>query len=159
LPILQVNGEETQAPVDNPNAVNFWNYQYKVLSRQLLFENKLLFTFYKRYHPYLLIGLGGSLNHVYGFQVTPENSGEVATAIFESNHNTSFSTTFGLGIDIDVLKKLRVGLGYRFVNLGNYNLGKGTLNTGVGGEIFSIPALKVKNSFNHEILVQLTYLI
>lgn len=154
-----INGEETQAPTDNLNAINFWNYHYKRSSRQLLFENKLLFTMHARYHPYLLAGFGESFNHAYAFHVTAKNSGEVATAIFADHKNQSFIYTIGAGLDIDVYKKIRIGVGYRFANLGKYDLGKGTLDTGVGGNVFLIPALKSPDSFNHELLIQLTYLI
>ncbi len=154
-----IRGEETQAPADNLQAINYWNYQYKLSSRKLLFENKIFYTLRKRYHPYLLVGLGESLNNTSGFQVTPQNSGEVATAIFNNHLNKSFTYTLGFGLDIDVLKKMRIGLGYRFAGLGKYNLGTGTLDTGLGGEVFLIPALKPTNVFNQELLIQLTYVI
>lgn len=152
-----INGEETQAPILNLDATNIWNYNYKILSRQLLFENKLLFTLQKNYHPYLLIGLGEGFNDAHDFHVTPLNSGEVATAIFEDHSNKTFIYMGGLGLDINLLKQMRIGAGYRFAYLGKNDLGKGVLDTGVGGNVFYLPAFKSRHSFSHEALIQLTY--
>jgi opacity protein-like surface antigen len=152
-------GEEDQAPISNLNAINTWNYQYKIINRQLLFENKLILTFKEQYHSYLLAGVGESFNYAYGFQASPQNSGEVATAIFADHNNNSLIYTLGFGIDIDIVKKLRLGAGYRFGYFGSYDLGPGIINTGAGGNIFHLPALKSAHSFNDEILIQLTYLI
>lgn len=152
-------GEEVQAPMSNLNAINTWNYQYKILNRQVLLENKFLFALRTCYHPYLIAGLGESFNYTYGFQVTPQNSGEVATAIFDDHQNKSFIYTMGLGLDIDLMEKIRLGVGYRYSYLGAYNLGKGIINTGAGGSIFFLPALKSAHSLNHQMQIQLTYFI
>jgi opacity protein-like surface antigen len=154
-----VHGQESQAPLLSLDAVNLWNYHYKVLSRQLFVENKLLLVLNEHYRPYLLVGLGKSFNHAYAFQVARQNSGEVATAIFTSHYQTSFIYSVGLGMDVDVLKQWRIGAGYRLAYLGAYSLGNGVLNTGAGGDVFSLPALKSSHTYNHEILIQLTYLI
>jgi opacity protein-like surface antigen len=153
-----IHGQETQANTENPDATNLWNYQYKLSSRQLLFENKISVIFRQRYRPYLLAGLGEGFNRAYAFQAVPLNSGEVATAIYTNNSSTSFVYSLGVGVDIDITKQIRAGAGYRYTNLGQINLGQGVLDTGIGGSIFSIPALKSNHINNHEILIQLTYL-
>lgn len=158
-PSSTVVGEEVQAPVFNPEAINTWDYRYKILSSQLLFENKLLFTLRKRFHPYVLLGLGESFNYSHKFQVTPQNPGEIATAIFKSHTTNNLIYTVGFGLDTDLSKKIRLGVGYRHASLGKYNLGKGMIDTGPGGEVFSLPALKSGHAFNNEILIQLTYLL
>jgi opacity protein-like surface antigen len=154
-----IHGEEVQAPVISLDAVNQWNYRYKILSRQLLFENKISLIVKNHFRPYVIAGLGASFNHAYNFQVTPQNSGEVATAIYGSNMNKSFAGTLGLGGDFDLDTHTRIGIGYRFAYLGESDLGKGTLDTGAGGSVFSLPALKSNHSYNQEILIQFTYLI
>ncbi|MDP1602590.1 MAG: outer membrane beta-barrel protein [Legionella sp.] len=151
-------GEETQAPILSLAAINTWNYQYKIVSRQLLAENKLLFTLHEHYRPYLIIGLGEGFNKSYKFQVTPQNQGEVATATFASHNNKSFIYTTGLGLDVSISNQLRLGAGYRFAYLGKYDLGKGILDTGAGGAIFYLPALESTYCFNHQAVIQLTYL-
>jgi hypothetical protein len=153
-----VSGEAFQAPLLNPEAVNIWNYRYQILSHQLIIENKL-FLVINHYHPYLLIGLGAGFNNAYGFRVTPQNAGEVATAIYNSHFNKSFIYTLGFGLDVDVAKHVRIGAGYRFAYLGKYNLAPGRLDTGVGGSVFAIPAPQSVRANNSEVLVQLTYLI
>ncbi len=154
-----VNGEETQAPMLSLDAINTWNYHYKISSTQLFFENKLFFNGQQRYHPYVLIGLGEGFNRAFDFQVTPQNSGEVATATFGSNTANDFIYMVGLGLDIDVVKQLRLGLGYRYVYLGKTEFGNGILDTGAGGNVFSLPGLQFNGSYNQEVLAQLTYLI
>lgn len=155
---FSTNGEEIQAPIEFPEASNVWNYQYKILSRQLLIENKLSFVIKNHYRPYLLLGLGESFNHAYAFQVRPQNAGEVATAIFADNLNKSFIYTVGLGMDVDIFNHARIGIGYRYAYLGKYNLGRGIIDTGAGGNVFHLPALKSKHANNQEILIQFTYL-
>jgi hypothetical protein len=154
-----VDGEVAQAPMLSLDAVNMWNYHYKIISRQLLFENKIFLIFHKYYRPYLLIGLGEGFNDAHAFHVAPENAGEVATATFGSNSTSSFIYTIGLGIDIDISTKMRIGAAYHFGYLGKYNLGTGTLDTGAGGNAFSLPALKSVHAYNHQVFIQLTYLI
>lgn len=152
-----INGEEAQAPLISLDAVNLWNYHYKIVSREILFENKLLFV-QERYHPYVLIGLGENFNRASDFHVTAQNSGEVATAIFNSKTNQTFSYQGGFGIDVDLIKHLRMGIGYRFAYLGKYDLGKGSLDTGTDGEVFLLPPLKSRPSYSSEVLIQLTCL-
>jgi opacity protein-like surface antigen len=113
----------------------------------------------KHFHPYLLVGLGESFTHAYNFQVTSQNSGEVATAVFGSNRGESFTYSIGLGVDVDLNNQIRLGAGYRYVHLGRYALGTGVLATGAGGNVFSLPALQATHIHNQEILIQLTYLI
>jgi len=157
--LSSIKGEEAQAPIMALDAINLWHYHYKILGRQLLIENKLSLIYKEHYRPYLLAGIGESFNHAYGFQVTPQNSGEVATAIFGSKKNQTFSYLFGLGVDADLNQHIRLGTGYRFAYLGKYDLGKGRLDTGVGGSVFDLPLLKSTHSYNHELLIQLTYLL
>ena len=153
-----VSGEENQVPVDNPEAGNLWNYQYKILSRQLLVENKLSLILHKIYRPYVSVGVGEGFNRAYAFQATSQTEGEVATAVFSSRSNSSFIYSFGVGVDIDVLKQIRIGAGYRYAYLGAYDLGNATLDTGGGGSVFSLPYLASKHVYNQEVVIQLTYL-
>lgn len=154
-----ISGEEAQAPISHPLATNMWDYHYKGLGRQLLWENKLLLTLPKGYHPYLSLGLGEGFNEAYGFKVTPQNSGEVATATFDDHHNTDFIYMAGVGLDKNLSEHVRLGLGYHLGYLGQYDLGKGELNTGAGGAVFSLPSLKSSHSLTQELLLQLTCLL
>lgn len=151
-------GEVDQAPISNPTAINTWNYQYKIVSRQLLVENKLSYSLRTRYRPYLLAGIGTGFNKAYKFQAIAQNSGQVATAIFTNHQNNSLIFDIGLGMDIDITKQVRLGGGYRFGYFGAYDLGKGTLDTGPGGNIFYLPALKSARAYSQILLLQLTYI-
>ena len=66
--------------------------------------------------------------------------------------------TIGFGLDVVVFKQMSIGLGYRYGSLGKYDLGAGVLDTGAGGNVFSLPALQSINFFTHQGLIQLTYL-
>jgi opacity protein-like surface antigen len=157
--VFSLRGEEDQAPISNPNAINTWNYQYKIINRQLLLENKLSYSLQTRYRPYLLAGIGSGFNRTHGFQAIPQNSGQVATAIFTGHQNNSLIFNIGFGMDVDITKQLRLGGGYRFGYFGAYDLGKGTLDTGPGGNVFYLSALKSAQAFSQELLLQLTYIL
>lgn len=154
-----LKGEEVQAPISNPNAINTWNYQYKIVNRQLLVENKLSYSLRTRYRPYLLAGIGTGLNRTHEFQAIPQNPGEVATVIFAGNHNNSLIYKVGLGMDIDITKQLRLGGGYRFGYFGSYDLGNGILDTGPGGNVFYLPGLQSAHASSQELLLQLIYIL
>lgn len=44
-----------------------FNYRYNVLTRQLLFEGKLLANMWNCYHPYVAGGLGVAFNNTHGY--------------------------------------------------------------------------------------------
>ncbi|EHL29267.1 outer membrane protein [Legionella drancourtii] len=127
----------------------FWHY--KVKNQSFLAEAKLLGMLRKQIHIYLTLGLGTAFNHAYDYTVnvppfltfTPE---------FTNHTETSFTYAIGIGMEADVAKNFRLGVGYRFANLGQANLGKGFLDD----KIFS-ETLRQSNFYMHALLAQVTW--
>jgi|GEM_PF-3640525 len=137
----------------NVPSSNQFPYHYKVKSRQLLVEWKLLWSVRERFHPYASLGIGAAFNRTYAytadlppfFTFTPQ---------FTAHTNTSLSTSFGVGIDVDIHKKWRLGAGYRFTDLGKGNLGLGLIDTTPFAS-----ALAQSHLYTNEFMAHLTYLI
>jgi len=128
-------------------------YQYKIQSRQLLLDNKLLMEWKEHYHPYISVGLGAVFNTAEGYEVGSSCLCD-NTALYEAHTQTSFSYNLGLGLDYDVAENVRFGLGYRFTGLGKAALGSGEL---LGASVSSSPG--ELNLYAQEVLGQLTYFI
>lgn len=127
-----------------------YSYHYNILTRQLLAEGKLLYQLKKRYHPYVLLGLGAAFNDAsdYGTNVPPFLS---FTRQYKDNTQTSFTYSVGVGIDVDVLEHLRLGIGYRFADFGQVKLGNATIDTtSVSG------TLSQNHLYASEVLAQIT---
>ena len=133
-------------------------YDYQVRSQQAFVESKLLATFAKRYHPYLLLDLGSAINNTFDYQATTNtNVDHNATFLFNNHQNVNFSYGVGIGLDTDINPHFRLGLGYRFVDLGTVATGTGQLQ---------LPEQSIPTSYslsqNHllvqELVAQLTYL-
>jgi opacity protein-like surface antigen len=107
-----------------------YNYSYNILERQLLVQSKLLYTFMQRYHPYVVAGVGSAFNRAYNFDTSVPS-----TIAFtrEYNDSTTISLAYlvGLGIDVDLTNNWRLGIGYRFADLGSTSFG----GTNVSGTI------------------------
>jgi opacity protein-like surface antigen len=133
-------------------AFNNLGYHYQIMSRRLLVENKLLFTFANIWHPFAVVGLGGAKNKAYGYNEYPLASDAIPTPMsFGSNTETSFTYAVGLGIEGDLSDHVRMGVSYRFANLGQASLG-----TAPGQE--STTTISHSSLQTNEILLQMSYL-
>lgn len=130
-----------------------YSYHYDILTRQLLVESKLLYGYKERYHPYALLGLGAAFNTAndYGTNVPPFLT---FTRQYQNNTQTSFTYNVGAGIDVDILDHLRLGLGYRFADFGQFKLGNASIDTTNVSGTFSQTHL-----YASEILAQLTFVV
>ncbi len=105
-------------------AFNNLNYQYQIISRRISIDAKLLYAFCQIWHPYLAVSLGEAFNKAYNYTETPASTADVSLTPPFGNHTTNaFSYSLGLGIDLDITNHWRLGLGYRFVDLGSASLG------------------------------------
>ena len=146
----RVNSTLTQGA--DVQSQNVYAYHYQLMNQQLMAEAKLLYKFMDRYHPYAMLGLGASFNSVYNFStnVPPFLS---FTRDFKNYLNTSFTYSFSVGVDMDVTQNVRVGLGYRFADLGNAASGGSSINsTYVSG------SLSQSHMYVNQVLAQITYL-
>ncbi len=130
-----------------------FSYDYSIITRQILAEGKLLYTTHQFFHPYVTLGLGSSFNKAYNYR-TDVPSNLTLTRMYTNNSSTSFSYMAGLGMEVDVHPHTRLGLSYRFTNLGKTQLGKAN----IGGVPVS-GTLSQSNFYDNEILLNLIYFI
>lgn len=127
-------------------------YQYSIQSQRFLLESKLLATCHEKYHPFINVGLGRSKNTASDYVETAVVSTSVPMSPGFSN-NTSYSFTYliGAGVEIDIDTHTRLGVMYRYVNLGRANLGTTPLQE-------SATTLNNDPLYTNEFMLQLTYL-
>lgn len=128
------------------------SYYYKVSSDQLLAATKLFFNC-EWYHPYLYGGIGLGFNRAFDYRANIPPFSTV-TRLYSNNSETSFSYAVGLGLDVDLTRRIRLGAGYRFSNFGAVALGQAVINTTPVAGSLSQPDLYV-----NEVVVQLSFLI
>jgi opacity protein-like surface antigen len=148
---LTSKGDLTQG-ADTPSADEY-SYKYSIKSRQLLAAGKFLYRWQKYYLPYVFLGLGAAWNKAYdyGTSIPPFST---FTRDYSQNTQTSFSYSLGLGLDYEFYKTLRLGIGYRFADLGRASLGSAQIDTtSVSG------TLSQSHIYTSEILAQLTVLL
>lgn len=147
---LQAKGTFVQGA--DAGSADTYSYQYYVASKQLLVAGKLLYSLKERYRPYLLAGLGATFNDAYHYS-TNVPPFLTFTRQYANNTTTSFSYAIGAGIDVDITCYLRAGLGYRFTDLGQAQLGNAIIDTtSVSG------TLSQSHLYTNELLAQLTWI-
>lgn len=128
-----------------------YSYKYRVASKQLLFDGKLLWNIRETVHLYALAGVGAAFNNAYSYQTSVPPYYEY-TPYYSNNSVTNFSYSVGAGVNVNVAKEWRLGVGYRFTDLGKANLGNGNLD--------GIPianTLKQSNLYANQVLAELSY--
>ncbi|MCD6048460.1 MAG: uncharacterized protein K0S08_2107 [Gammaproteobacteria bacterium] len=137
-----------------PESTVAYSYQYNIAMQSLLIESKLLYTLNNnpRMHPYVSFALGGARNKAYAFE-TSVNPAVTSTRNYEGNTKNSFTYAAGLGLDVDVTTHTRLGVGYRYADLGRVELGDANVNgVPVSGTIDQ------RRLHANEALAQFTYL-
>ena len=130
-----------------------YTYQFNAVTRQLLAQAKLMRPCYDKFYPYFLLGLGGSFNTASNFS-TNVPPFLTFTREYENNQSNSFAFRVGVGVDVDIAQHLRLGVAYRFADLGGVRFGSANIdNTSVQG------TLSQSNLYANEALIQLTYVI
>ena len=106
-------------------------YQYKVKTQQILGDIKLLTTVHERFHPYLEAGLGIAINDADTYHASTTETGSINLTPTLANQATiRTSYILGLGLDANLNKHVRVGLGYRYSYFGAASLGNGSVAVG-----------------------------
>ena len=130
-----------------------YQYQYKVSSKQLMAEAKLFYTYKKYWNPYLFLGVGEAFNAAYGYMTTVPPF-LTFTREYQDKRINAFSYALGVGLDINLSRRVRFGFGYRYVNAGKSQLGPATIDgTSVSG------TLNQKTIYTNEVLAQLSFLL
>jgi opacity protein-like surface antigen len=150
---LTPKGTLVQSLNDFPNN---YTYQYSVLTRQLLFTGKLLYTFAEHYHPYVSLGLGIASNKA--FDYSSNVSSIETTRSYADNTVNSFSYAVGLGAEIDMTSYFRVGAGYRFTDLGRVALGQAMEASQSGFGLPVAGSLSQSHLYANEFFIQGTFI-
>lgn len=126
-------------------------YHYRIQSSRIMLSSKLMTTIPTKIHPYLNAELGMGFNQARGFAQDRLVADSVPMIPFNDHVEQSLSWALGVGFDIEINSKARIGLGYQFANLGKTKLGltpsQATNNT-----------LSLSNMYTHQLRVQLTSL-
>lgn len=129
---------------------NNLGYTYDITSRRVLLESKWLYTIRKKFHPYIDLGVGEAFNAADNYDEHPYTSdASPMSEPFADHTSRNFTYIAGLGIDVDMGKRVRMGVGYRYVDLGKANLGTSSLQADTN--------ILQKNSItSHEFLFQIS---
>lgn len=147
---LSTKGTLTQG-VD-PASDNIYDYRYQTQSQQLLAEGKLHWSAKEKIQPFLMVGIGLTHNKTSNYQTNVPPFLEFTPA-FSNRTQTNFTYAIGSGVDVSLTKSFRLGVGYRFTDLGSANTGS--------AQIDAIPissTLKQSHLYANQILAQFTFL-
>lgn len=162
------NGEEPEKTYQQA-----YKYHYKVQSQRLLFEGKLIGTATQNTHLYLLFGMGSGINtssdyqQTVNYQQTSDTAPTIhkidSTTAYGDSRNTTVVYVAGAGIEYDLAAHWRIGLGYRFINLGQTALGKSRWpdldpDSSSPPNPYLEPGLTITKFYSHEFSAQLSYL-
>ncbi len=132
---------------------NEYSYQFRLMTRQLLAQAKLIYPYQNIFLPYFLAGIGSSINTASDYSTT-DPPFLTFTRMYENHQPTSFAFRVGAGADLWLLDDWRVGIAYRFANLGSFSLGNTSINN-----ITVSGTLAQSKVYANEFLVQLSYII
>jgi opacity protein-like surface antigen len=148
---LNVSGNVTQG-ADLPSA-DIFTYHYSISPHQMLAEAKFLYNM-RRFHPYAMLGLGASLNDSQSYAVNITPPFITFSNQFANHTEAAFSYALGFGVDMDIDRYVRLGVGYRFRDFGESKTGHGVIDTTVTSN-----RLKEDNLHTNEVLAQLTWVL
>lgn len=147
---LSTKGIVTQGA--DSSSDNNYLYQYQIQSQQLLAEGKWYWVTKKKMQPFLMVGIGAAFNKTSRYQTSVPAFLEF-TPEFANHTQTNFTYAVGPGVEMGLSNSFRVGVSYRFTDLGAANTGS--------AQIDSIPissTLKQSHLYANQILAQLTFI-
>jgi opacity protein-like surface antigen len=129
-----------------------YSYRYRTTTQQLLAEGKLYWIDQHKIQPFLMVGLGAAFNKTSNYQ-TNVPLFFAFTPKFSNHSQTNFTYAIGPGIELNLTKSVRIGIGYRFTDLGPSPTGTAQIDN------ISIPnALKHSHLYANQILAQFTFI-
>lgn len=148
--IAQIPAKGTLTQGVDPQSADVFDYHYRVLTQQLLWQTKLLMS-WCRYKPYALVAIGPAFNQA-GHYVVHNPPFLTFSPYFKHHMQTAFSYMVGLGVDVNLRPHWRLGGGYRFSDFGRVQLGQGRIDT------VHIPGTLTQASvYVHELVAEVTY--
>lgn len=136
--------------VDAPSQ-NQYQYQYNLTTRQVMLQTKWMRRTHHRFYPYFLIGLGAAINNTSNFTTNVPNTLSY-TRLYGNNTSTTFAYRVGIGLDVDLMEHLRLGVAYRITDLGGISLGNATI-----AQSTVYGTLSQSTLYANDVLAQLTY--
>ncbi|QEY51383.1 outer membrane protein [Legionella longbeachae] len=130
---------------------NNFTYSYKLQHTHIAVKGKLLADIDFILMPWVSASLGVGFNDAYGFRSTPVIFEALSTPDFSSHVETSFTYTFGAGIQKALNNNWQVGIGYEFADWGRSRLGRAEGQT-------SSSHLSLNHFYTNGVLFNLTYL-
>ena len=137
-------------PFSNVGSFDTLNYQFKADTYSLMVEPRLIYSKY-RWQPFVLGGIGGAWNRLYGYSETPTDPASSAAPVpqgFSDNTSTSFAYEVGIGLQRQFFNSNRynikylASLDYRYMNFGTGQLGSFPSQT--SGERLQISPLELQ---------------
>lgn len=136
----------------DPNFNNL-TYQYHVRHTHVAIKSTLLSErFSKTILPYLSGSLGVGFNQAYNYSSTAKIFEALPGPAFQSNTETAFTYTVGIGIQKIISTRWQAGIGYEFADWGKNSLSKAP------GQISGI-GLQLAHFYTHQLQLTLSYLI
>jgi opacity protein-like surface antigen len=137
---------------DVPSSDQF-TYKYSVMTHQLLAQAKLMRAYHERWFPYVLAGVGPSFNSTRHYATTVPAL-FTYTRQYADKTSTSFAFRVGAGVDYSITSHARIGIAYRFSDLGGITLGSASINS-----IAVAGTLSQSSLYGNEVLAQFTYVM
>ncbi|RUR09386.1 hypothetical protein ELY15_09350 [Legionella sp. km772] len=131
---------------------DMYNYRYKIQSQQLLAEGKWYWTRQKYFQPFITLGIGLAFNKVSDYQ-TSVPSFYAFTPYFPSHTQTNFTYALSTGFDLSLNQSVRLGMGYRFTDLGTVRTGEAQINN-----LPTNSTLRQSNLYANQIFAQITFI-
>jgi opacity protein-like surface antigen len=127
-----------------------------------MLENKLLGTIGKSFHPYVSGAIGVAYNQFADWRTVLVQKSTIGqnqrTPQFANNTMTSLTYSIGVGFDEDITEHIRLGIGYRFSDLGEVRAGNGTIAMPLPPSPLPVLFKPSQRLQAHEVVAQLTYL-
>ena len=150
----RLSGNLTQTTDDVPGS-NIYRYHYTVATQQWFIDSKLLFQMNGYMHPYAYMGVGESNNKAYQFSTTVPSPPSL-TLSFPSRSARALAYSLGFGMDLNLMKNLRLGVGYRYTYLGTISTNNGVYSA-FGLNTATPVKLKQTGVTMNTVLAQLIY--
>ena len=110
----------------------FFNYSYKVNSQVLWLDSQLDLLSWRRFTPFLEVGIGPSMNSTSNYNETYFTPTSSQSANFKAKSAINFAWRLGLGVNYNLPWQnhaMSVGFVYRYANLGNAKTGTADQDT------------------------------
>jgi opacity protein-like surface antigen len=131
---------------------NFNNYTYKYAVQQtrIALKGQLIGDLGLPVQPWISAAVGVGFNRSYDFSNSPTIFEAIPMPNFTSHTRTAFTYTVGIGVERELMKHWKVGLGYEFADWGKSQLGRASGQTQNGG-------LALSHLYTSSVLLGITY--